>query len=66
VKSAHGLPVQKHRAALMLVLSIVERLAETVLEGESAQPSVTRETLLDQAERALLTLLDTNLERRRP
>jgi hypothetical protein len=50
----------------MLVLSIVERLAETVLEGESAQPSVTRETLLDQAERALLTLLDTNLERRRP
>jgi AcrR family transcriptional regulator len=53
-----GVPVQKHRAALMLVLSIVERLAETVLEGESAQPSVKRETMLEQAERALLTLLD--------
>jgi len=29
-----------------------------VLEGESAQPSVKRETMLEQAERALLTLLD--------
>jgi hypothetical protein len=53
-----GVPVQKHRAALMLVLSIVERLAETVLEGENAQPSVKRETMLEQAECALLTLLD--------
>lgn len=53
-----GLSVQKHRAALMLVLGIVERLAETVIEGESTQPPVKRETMLEQAERALLTLLD--------
>ena len=55
---ATGLSQQKHRASLLLVLSIVERLAETVMEGEAAQPPVRREAMMEQAERALFALLD--------
>jgi AcrR family transcriptional regulator len=56
--AATGMQHQRHRAALLLVLAIVERLAETAQEGEAATPPVKRETILEHTERALLTLLE--------
>ena len=61
--SATGLHHPRHRAALMLVLAIVERLAETALEGEAAMPPVRRDTILEQAERALLALIQPGEQR---
>lgn len=45
-------------ASLLLVLSMVERLAKTVMEGEAAPPPVRRDAMMEQAERALCALLD--------
>lgn len=54
---ATGLSPTRNRAALLLTLSIVERLADTALEGEASTPPIPRSTMLAQAERALLPLL---------
>ncbi|MEQ1755269.1 MAG: TetR/AcrR family transcriptional regulator [Micropepsaceae bacterium] len=54
---ATGLSPTRNRAALLLTLSIVERLADTVLEGEASTPAIPRSVMLAQAERALLPLL---------
>ncbi|MCE9523421.1 MAG: TetR/AcrR family transcriptional regulator [Alphaproteobacteria bacterium] len=54
---ATGLSVAKNGAGLLLTLSIVERLADTVIEGESADLRIDRAALLNAAERAILPLV---------
>lgn len=55
--AATGLSPQRDRAALLMVLGIVERLADTVLEAEASTPPIGRDVILDEAERALLALI---------
>ncbi len=56
--AATGLSAQRHRATLLMILGIVERLAETVLDAEATSPPIRREVLLEEAERALLALVE--------
>lgn len=56
--AATGLSAQRHRATLLMILGIVERLAETVLDAEATSPPISREVLLEEAERALLALIE--------
>ncbi len=56
--AATGLSAQRHRATLLMILGIVERLAETVLDAEATSPPIRREVLLEEAERALLALIE--------
>ena len=56
--AATGLSAQRHRATLLMILGIVERLAETVQDAEATSPPIRREVLLEEAERALLALVE--------
>jgi AcrR family transcriptional regulator len=56
--AATGLSAQRHRATLLMILGIVERFAETVLDAEATSPPIRREVLLEEAERALLALVE--------
>ena len=56
--AATGLSAQRHRATLLMILGIVERLAETVLDAEATSPPIRRDVLLEEAERALLALVE--------
>jgi AcrR family transcriptional regulator len=54
---ATSLSPRLHRAALLMILGIVERLAETVHEAEASTPPIRREIILEEAEQALLALV---------
>lgn len=60
LSAATGLPVDGHKADLLVILGIVEKLAETASDAESGTPPVSTEEVLAATERALLPLLKSS------